>query len=130
MKLNDKDEEGCLDLTLTALAHPVRRAILEQVMQRESRVTELAAPFDMSLNAISKHIKVLEEASLVRRRKVWREHYVSFNPRPLEEASAWIEKRRAFWNARLDALDALLKAEDAGGESGGAAGEKKKGPRK
>jgi DNA-binding transcriptional ArsR family regulator len=109
--MNDKN--ATLDLTMTALAHPARRAILQRVMRRESRVTELAEPFAMSLNAVSKHICVLERAGLVRRRKVWREHFVSFNPASLDEASAWIEKTRTFWNSRLDALDALLKAEDA-----------------
>jgi len=109
--MNDKN--ATLDLTMTARAHPARRAILQRVMRRESRVTELAEPFAMSLNAVSKHICVLERAGLVRRRKVWREHFVSFNPASLDEASAWIEKTRTFWNSRLDALDALLKAEDA-----------------
>ncbi len=102
-----------MDLTLTALAHPVRRAILERVMQTELRVTELAEPFDMSLNAVSKHIRMLERAGLVSRRRVWREHLVSFNSKPLEQVSAWIEKTRGFWSARLDALDDLLRAEDA-----------------
>jgi DNA-binding transcriptional ArsR family regulator len=77
MKLNDN---RYFDHTLTALAHPVRRAILERVMQTELRVTELAKPFAMSLNAVSKHIRVLERAGLVSRRRVWREHLVSFNP--------------------------------------------------
>jgi DNA-binding transcriptional ArsR family regulator len=111
MKLNDGSPQ--FDLTLTALAHPVRRAILERVMQAELRVTELAEPFAMSLNAVSKHIRVLEQAGLVSRRRVWREHFVSFNPEPLEQVSTWIEKSRAFWSARLDALDELLTAEDA-----------------
>jgi DNA-binding transcriptional ArsR family regulator len=102
-----------LDLTMSALAHPTRRAILERLMAREARVTELAEPFAMSLAAVSKHIRILERASLVRRRRVWREHLVSFNPAPLEEVSTWVEKTRAFWSARLDALDELLKAEDA-----------------
>ena len=104
-----------LDLTFTALAHPVRRAILEKVMRRESRVTELAAPFAMSLNAVSKHILVLERAGLVRRRREWRDHFVSFRSAPLDEASEWIEKRRAFWTSRLNVLEALLRAEDARG---------------
>jgi DNA-binding transcriptional ArsR family regulator len=111
MKLNEKSR--LFDLTLVALAHPVRRAILERVMQTELRVTELANPYTMSLAAVSKHIRVLERAGLVKRRRVWREHLVSFNSQPLEEVSAWIEKTRAFWSARLDALDELLKAEDA-----------------
>jgi DNA-binding transcriptional ArsR family regulator len=101
-----------LDRTMTALAHPVRRGILERVMRKESRVTDLAEPFAISLNAVSKHIRMLERARLVRRRRVWREHFVSFNPGPLDEAMAWIEKTRTFWNSRLDALEALLEAED------------------
>ena len=102
-----------MDLAITALAHPTRRAILERVMRQETRVTELAKPFAMSLNAVSKHIRILERAGLVSRRRVWREHLVSFKPEPLERVSAWIKKTRAFWSARLDALDELLKAEDA-----------------
>ncbi len=111
MKLNEKT--AAIDRAMTALAHPTRRAILERVMQRERRITALAAPFAISLNAVSKHIRILERAGLVRRRRVWREHLVSFNPEPLQKVSAWIEKTRAFWIARLDALDDLLKAEDA-----------------
>jgi DNA-binding transcriptional ArsR family regulator len=111
MKLNETPED--FDLTLTALAHPVRRAILERVMQTELRVTELAKPYAMSLNAVSKHIRILERAGLVSRRRVWRAHLVSFNSEPLEQVSAWIEKSRAFWSARLDALDELLREEDA-----------------
>ena len=112
MKLNERQRP--FDLTLSALAHPVRRAILERVMRREVRVTELARPFAMSLNAVSKHIRILERAGLVSRRRLWREHLVSFKSAPLEQVSAWIDKSRAFWTARLDALDELLKAEDAG----------------
>jgi len=111
MKLNETAHE--MDWALTALAHPTRRAILERVMRRETRVTDLAAPFAISLNAVSKHIRILERARLVRRRRQWREHLVSFNPEPLQEVSAWIEKTRAFWSAQLDALEELLKAEDA-----------------
>src|SRR6266849_5807846 len=111
MKLNEG--QRYFDLALTALAHPVRRAILERVMRSELRVTELAKPFAMSLNAVSKHIRILERAGLVSRRRVWREHRVSFHSEPLEQVSAWIEKSRAFWSARLDALDELLQAEDA-----------------
>lgn len=100
-----------LDRTMTALAHPTRRAILRRVMRHETRVTDLAAPFAMSLNAVSKHIRVLEDARLVTRRRVWREHLVSFNPEPLEEVAHWIEQARAYWNERFDALDALLREE-------------------
>jgi DNA-binding transcriptional ArsR family regulator len=111
MKLNERRKY--FDLTRIALARPVPPAILERVMQTELRVAEVAKPFTMSLNAVSKHIRILERAGQVSRRRVWREHFVSFNSEPLEQVSAWIEESRAFWSARLDALDELLKAEDA-----------------
>ncbi|HEX3447570.1 MAG TPA: metalloregulator ArsR/SmtB family transcription factor [Isosphaeraceae bacterium] len=106
-----------LDQTLMALADPTRRAILQRLSQGEARVTELAGPFDMSLNAVSKHIRVLERARLVRRRQAGRDHYLSIDIRPLDRAAAWIESQRLAWNDQLDALDALLKAEDRSGAS-------------
>jgi DNA-binding transcriptional ArsR family regulator len=102
-----------LDDTLIALADPTRRAILERLSSGEARVTEVAAPFDISLNSVSKHIRILERADLVRRRVAGRDHFLSFNAAPLAEASEWIERSRAFWTGRLDALEALLRAEDA-----------------
>jgi DNA-binding transcriptional ArsR family regulator len=101
-----------LDETLLALADPTRRAILKRLAQGEARVTELAAPFAMSLNAVSKHIRMLERARLVQRRRVGREHILSFRPEPLAAATAWIDQQRAFWTTRLAALDELLAAED------------------
>lgn len=101
-----------LDQTLIALADPTRRAILQRLSRGAARVTELARPFDISLNAVSKHIRILERADLVRRRTVGREHFLSFNRQQLDELANWIETQRAAWNARLDALEALLKAED------------------
>ena len=101
-----------LDRTLMALADPTRRAILRRLSQGEARVTELAQPFAMSLNAVSKHIRMLERARLVRRRRAGREHLLSFDPAPLDEAAAWIDTQRAAWTARLDALDDLLREED------------------
>lgn len=102
-----------LDATLLALADPTRRAIVRRLTQGEARVTEIAAPFPMSLNAVSKHIRVLERAGLVRRRVVGREHILSFNPAPLDEAAAWIAAQQATWHQRFDALESLLAAEDA-----------------
>jgi DNA-binding transcriptional ArsR family regulator len=102
-----------LDHTLSALADPTRRAILQRLAQGEARVTELADPFAMSLNGVSKHIRMLERADLVRRRRAGREHFLTLNPGPLDDAAKWIETQRALWAARLDALDALLRAEDA-----------------
>lgn len=101
-----------LDRTLLALADRTRRAILHRLTEGEIRVTDLAQPFAMSLNAVSKHIRLLERAKLVKRRKSGREHLLSLNPEPLEAAARWMVEQRAFWNARLDALDAMLKAED------------------
>jgi DNA-binding transcriptional ArsR family regulator len=79
-----------LDQTLVALADPTRRAILQRLAQGEARVTELARPFAMSLNSVSKHIRVLQRARLVRRRRAGREHLMSFDPQPLDEAAARI----------------------------------------
>jgi DNA-binding transcriptional ArsR family regulator len=101
-----------LDDTLLALAAATRRAILQRLAKGETRVTDLAEPFDLSLNSVSKHIRILERASLVRRRVSGREHLLSLNPAPLDEAAEWINRQRAFWNDRLDALDAMLRAED------------------
>jgi len=101
-----------LDQTLVALADPTRRAILRRLSRGEARVTELAYPFEISLNSVSKHIRMLERARLVRRRRVGRDHFLSFNPKPLDQAAAWIESQRALWTARLDTLEALLRAQD------------------
>jgi DNA-binding transcriptional ArsR family regulator len=101
-----------LDQTLIALADPTRRAILHRLSQGEARVTELAEPFEMSLNSVSKHIRMLERAQLVRRRRSGREHLLTFNAKPLDAAAQWIETHRALWTARLQALDELLQAED------------------
>jgi DNA-binding transcriptional ArsR family regulator len=106
----DATAEHRLDRTLLALADPTRRAILRRLMRQDARVTDLAAPFEVSLNAISKHIRVLEQAGLVTRRVVGREHHLAFDPRPLDAAAAWIAAQRAFWEPRLDALEAHLLA--------------------
>lgn len=102
-----------LDDTLIALADATRRAILERLSRGEARVTEVAAPFAISLNSVSKHIRILERAHLVTRRIEGRDHYLAFNPRPLDEAAAWMERNRSAWGQRLDALEAMLRAEDA-----------------
>ena len=106
-----------LDRTLVALADPTRRALLERLSQGEARVTQLAAPFSISLNSVSKHIRMLERAGLVRRRISGKEHLLSFDRAPLEEAALWIEGQRALWTSRLQALDDLLRAEDSARET-------------
>jgi DNA-binding transcriptional ArsR family regulator len=100
------------DQTLLALADPTRRAILQRLSRGSARVTEVAEPFDISLNSVSKHIRALERAGLVRRKREGREHILSFNPEPLDQLAAWIEDKRTFWSARLDALERELRAED------------------
>lgn len=101
-----------LDRTLLALADPTRRAILQRLSSGEARVTEVAQPFSMSLNAVSKHILVLERAKLVKRRKVGREHYLSYRSEPMDAAAKWIDTTRDFWGSRLDILERLLREED------------------
>lgn len=103
--------ESALDDTLIALADPTRRAILQRLKRGEARVTDLARPFSMSLNAVSKHIRLLERGGLVRRRRAGKEHLLSLDPGALDEAAAWIDAQRADWTARLDALDAIFLAE-------------------
>jgi DNA-binding transcriptional ArsR family regulator len=98
-----------LDDTLIALADPTRRAILARLALGEARVTELAAPFPMSLNSVSKHIRMLERAELVRRRREGREHILALNPEGLDEAADWIAAQRSLWSHRLALLDAILK---------------------
>lgn len=102
-----------LDRTLHALADPTRRAILHRLSRGEVRVTDLAEPFRMSLNAVSKHIRLLERARLVRRRKAGREHLLSLDPKPLDAAATWMAEQRALWMGRLAALDEMLRAEDS-----------------
>ena len=107
-----------LDRTLMALADPTRRAIFARLVNGEARVTEIAAPFDMSLNAVSKHIKILERADLVQRRREGREHFLACNPKPLKAAAAWIEQQRMAWAGRLDRLEELMAAEARDRERG------------
>lgn len=100
-----------LDLTLVALADPTRRAILQRLSRGEARVTDLAAPFPISLNSVSKHIRILERARLVRRRRSGKEHLLSLEQHALEEAAAWMAAQRDIWITRQDVLEALLEAE-------------------
>jgi DNA-binding transcriptional ArsR family regulator len=113
-----------LDDIMIALADATRRAILEQLFKGEARVTDLAKPFAISLNSVSKHIRILERAGLVTRRKSGRDHFLRFNPQPLEDAAAWIEARRETWRASpgytgLDAFAELMKAETAAKKAAG-----------
>lgn len=97
-----------LDGVFNALSDPTRRAILARLTDTDARVTDLAAEFPISLNSVSKHIRVLERCGLLRRRVVGREHVLSLDPAPLAEASAWIEHYRRFWEGRLAALEKFV----------------------
>jgi len=99
-----------LDLIFSALSDPTRRAILRKLARREYRVTDLAKPFDMSLPAVSKHLRVLEGAGLITRRKDGRVHSMTFEEGPLDEAMSWIDRQRSFWEKRLDALEHHLES--------------------
>jgi DNA-binding transcriptional ArsR family regulator len=95
-----------LDTALSALSHTSRRAIIARLSSGgPARVTEIAAPFDMSLNAVSKHLKVLEQAGLIRRTKVGRDHIIVFDPKPLKEVARWIHSYEKFWTQHLDRLE-------------------------
>ena len=102
-----------LDDTLVALADETRRDILQRLSKGEARVTELAEPYDISLNSVSKHIRILERAGLVRRRVAGRDHFLTLDPAPMDQAAAWMARARAVWTSRLDRLEAALRAEDA-----------------
>ena len=99
-----------LDSTYSALADPSRRAMLFRLREGALRVTEIAEPFDMSLNTVSKHVKVLKRSGLVQRTVKGRDHWLSLNARPLVEAGEWIEAYREFWEQRIDALKDFLVA--------------------
>ena len=99
-----------LDRIFLALGHPTRRDLLLRLAQGEATVGVLAEPFDKSLNAISRHLQVLERAGLIEREIVGREHYCRLNPAQLEAASDWLAYYRTYWSERLDALERELLA--------------------
>jgi DNA-binding transcriptional ArsR family regulator len=104
-----------LDHVYQALSAATRRAIVERLAEeRELTLTEVAEKFTMSLNGVSKHVKVLEGAGLVRRRVVGREHRLSLSSEPLAAAQAWINLHQRFWETRVDALAQYLERSEAG----------------
>ena len=100
--------EEQLSRTFEALAAPTRRAILARLARGPATVGELAQPFDMSLPAVSRHLKVLETAGLIRRERQAQWRRCHLEPEPLGDAAQWIDHHRAFWEARFDALDRYL----------------------
>ncbi|WP_380873751.1 ArsR/SmtB family transcription factor [Sphingomonas sp. DBB INV C78] len=107
-----------LDATFLALADPTRRAMLASLAGGERSVGELAAPHAMSLAGASKHVRMLERAGLVERRKLGRSQLCRLRAGPLKEADRWLKHYERFWLARLDALEALIEAENAARDRG------------
>ena len=101
-----------IDQSLLALADPTRRAILARLSAGPMRVTDLARHFPVSLNSVSKHVRMLERARMVMRRRSGREHVLSANLQPVGDAVTWIAAQHAAWTARLDMLSDLLDGED------------------
>jgi DNA-binding transcriptional ArsR family regulator len=97
-----------LNMVFQALADPTRRAILREIARRERSVGELAAPFDMSFAAVSKHVKVLERARLVQREKRGTFYYLRLNPKALKPANQWLSYYSQFWEEKLDSLKQFL----------------------
>src|SRR5439155_12753926 len=100
--------EQRLDSTFRALADPTRRGMLANLSLGEKSIGELAEPFAMTFAGASKHVKVLEDAGLLKRRKVGRTHFIALEARPLEEAERWLRQWEKFWTVRLDRLEALI----------------------
>ncbi len=120
-----------LDTTFAALADPTRRAILARLASGECTISELAEPFDMSLPAVSKHVRVLEHARLLVREVDGRVHRCNIDPQPIVSAASWIDEMRHFWETRLSALaDYLDQMEDSGQEKDSKSGERTRRRRK
>jgi len=100
-----------LDQIFSALADPTRRAILRGLTRCPATINEIARPFPISLNAVSKHVMVLERAGLLRREIKGRQHYCWIEPRPLRQADRWLEHYREFWEQRMDALESYVARE-------------------
>src|SRR3954451_24352017 len=103
---------NCMDNlsdVLAAISHPSRRAILDRLTKGPARVTDIAEPFDMSLNAVSKHLKVLEAAGLIRRENQGPEHLIESRAEPLRMVSAWTHGYERYWIRQMDRFEAHLK---------------------
>src|ERR671932_432955 len=100
--------EQRLDMTFSALADPTRRGMLASLALGEKSISDLAEPLAISFAGASKHVKVLEDAGLIARRKVGRTHLISIDAKPLEEAERWMRQWERFWTNRLDRLEALI----------------------
>ena len=100
---------GSLSTTLLAISDPTRRAIVDRLSRGPARITDVAQPFATSLAAISKHVKVLERAGLVKRTRQGREHTLELDASPLREVASWTAHFEQYWTERLDRLEAFFK---------------------
>jgi DNA-binding transcriptional ArsR family regulator len=103
-----RSRDAHLDAVFSALAHPARRRILARLARGPATVGQLAKPFAMSLPAVSRHLRVLEDAGLLSRRRDWRNFVIALEPGPLAAANRHLERYRPFWDDTLDALAAYL----------------------
>jgi DNA-binding transcriptional ArsR family regulator len=94
---------------LTAISHPTRRAIIGQLAKGPARFLDVAEPFDTALNSVTKHLKLLERAGLIERRKQGREVIIFFRAEPLREVAGWVNEYEQFWNERLDQFERYFK---------------------
>jgi DNA-binding transcriptional ArsR family regulator len=94
---------------LTAISHPTRRAIIAQLASGPARFLDVAKPFDTALNAVTKHLKMLERAGLIEREKRGREVFISFRGEPLRQVAGWVHEYERFWNMRLDQFEQFFK---------------------
>jgi DNA-binding transcriptional ArsR family regulator len=94
---------------LTAISHPTRRAIIGQLANGPARFLDIAEPFDTALNAVTKHLKMLERAGLIERQRKGREVLISFRAEPLREVAGWVHEYERFWNERLDMFEQHFK---------------------
>jgi DNA-binding transcriptional ArsR family regulator len=90
---------------LTAISHPTRRAIIAQLAAGPARFTDIAKPFDTALNSVTKHLKLLQRAGLIERKKLGREVFISFRAEPLREVAGWVHEYERFWNTQLDQFE-------------------------
>jgi DNA-binding transcriptional ArsR family regulator len=98
---------------LTAISHPTRRAILGRLANGPARFLDVAAPFNTALNAVTKHLKLLERAGLIERQKQGREVFISFRPEPLKQVAGWVHEYERFWTGRLDRFELHFKTDKA-----------------
>lgn len=108
-----------LNNVLTAISHPARRAIIEQLSHGPARFLDVARQFDTALNAVTKHLKLLERAGLIERRRQGREVFLSFRGGPLRDVAGWVNGYERFWNERLDQFEGHFRDRKVGKGRGG-----------